>query len=172
MTHPRHGDDLLWGYWATHVTDIRFSPVTHPVYRQLRDLVAGRDHFVMSSNVDALLARNGFDPDRVFTMQGDYGLYQCETPCTRHPHLPTGRGLQAWLRDAPADERLLVFDIGSGYNTSRRHPLAHGTSCARRPNSRLIRINPQHREVLARLAGRAIGTDIGANRLLTALVTT
>ncbi|MDX2939327.1 hypothetical protein [Streptomyces ipomoeae] len=27
----------------------------------------------MTSNVDALFARNGFDPDLVFTPQGDYG---------------------------------------------------------------------------------------------------
>jgi len=212
--------DLLWGYWATHITDIRFSPGPHPVYQQLRDQIGNRDHFVMTSNVDALFARNGFDPDRIFTMQGDYGRYQCETPCTRDtwpsrpivdralaaydaatgkvtdpdaipacpncggdvflnvhkgpeyivdPYLPTGLRLQTWLRDAPADERLLVFDIGSGYNTPSviRWPmerLAHA-----RPNGRLIRINTQHPEVPAELTGRAIGTDIGADQLLAAL---
>jgi NAD-dependent SIR2 family protein deacetylase len=212
--------DLLWGYWATHVTDIRFSLGPHPVYRQLRDLVGDRDHFVMTSNVDALFARNGFDPDRIFTVQGDYGRYQCETPCTREtwpskpiidravaaydpatgrvtdpdaipacprcggevflnvhkgpeyigdPYLPAGRRLQAWLRDAPADERLLVFDIGSGFNTPSviRWPMEKIADA--RPNGRLIRVNPQHPDVPAHLAGRAIGTDVDAGRLLTAL---
>jgi NAD-dependent SIR2 family protein deacetylase len=73
---------LMWGYWATHVADIRFSPGTHRVYQQLRALVGDRDHFVMTSNVDGLFERNGFDPDRIFTPQGDYAYYQCETPCT------------------------------------------------------------------------------------------
>ncbi|MDW6059367.1 hypothetical protein SAZ11_16740 [Streptomyces sp. FXJ1.4098] len=35
----------------------------------------------MTSNVDGLFARNGFAPDRIFTPQGDYGRYQCTTPC-------------------------------------------------------------------------------------------
>ena len=42
-----------------------------------------REHFVFSSNVDALFTRNGFDSDRVYTPQGDYSLHQCRTPCTR-----------------------------------------------------------------------------------------
>lgn len=74
---------LLWGFWAVHTADIRFSPGPAPLYEQLRGLVGDRDHFVMTSNVDQLFSRNGFDADRVYTPQGDYGLYQCLTPCTR-----------------------------------------------------------------------------------------
>ena len=73
----------LWGYWAVHTSDIRFNPEPNPLYQRLREVVGDRDHFVMTSNVDALFTRNGFDPEHVFTPQGDYGLYQCKTPCTR-----------------------------------------------------------------------------------------
>jgi NAD-dependent SIR2 family protein deacetylase len=212
--------DLLWGYWATHVTDIRFSPGPHPVYQRLRALVGDTDHFVMTSNVDALFARNGFDPDRVFTPQGDYGRYQCETPCTREtwpskpivntalaaydpntgqvtepaaipacpncggpvflnvhkgpeyladPYLPTGRRLQQWINDAPSEERLLVLDIGSGYNTPSviRWPMER--AAAARPNGRLVRINLEHPHVPQELDGRAIGIAAGADAVLQAL---
>ncbi|HEX7308000.1 hypothetical protein [Lentzea sp.] len=74
---------LLWGYWGVHVGDIRFGEEPNPVYARLRELVGARDHFVLTSNVDGLFARNGFAEDRVWTPQGDYGRYQCETPCTR-----------------------------------------------------------------------------------------
>ncbi|MGW0574038.1 NAD-dependent protein deacetylase of SIR2 family [Streptomyces tauricus] len=74
--------ELWWGYWAVHIDDIRFSPEPNPLYQQLRSLVGDKDHWVMTSNVDALFARGGFDPDRIFTPQGDYGRYQCTTPCT------------------------------------------------------------------------------------------
>lgn len=76
---PRH----QWGFWAVHVYDIRLGVDSSPVYEGLRDLVGFRDYYVMSSNVDALFTRNGFDADRVYTPQGDYALYQCLTPCTR-----------------------------------------------------------------------------------------
>ncbi|MGW2237365.1 NAD-dependent protein deacetylase of SIR2 family [Streptomyces sp. NPDC001759] len=74
--------ELWWGYWAVHIDDIRFSPDPNPVYQRLSSLVGDKDHWVMTSNVDGLFARNGFAPERVFTPQGDYGRYQCAAPCT------------------------------------------------------------------------------------------
>ncbi len=74
---------LLWGYWARHLADIRFDPSPNSLYQRRRALVGDRDYFVMTSNVDALFERNGFDPDRIWTPQGDYGRYQCDTPCCR-----------------------------------------------------------------------------------------
>ncbi|MFI1031844.1 NAD-dependent protein deacetylase of SIR2 family [Streptomyces sp. NPDC020951] len=75
--------DMMWGYWAVHIDDIRFGSRPNSLYRQLRALVGDRDHWVMTSNVDALFARNGFEPARVFTPQGDYGRLQCTVPCTQ-----------------------------------------------------------------------------------------
>ncbi|MER6169853.1 hypothetical protein [Streptosporangium sp. NPDC001681] len=211
--------DLLWGYWSVHVTDIRFGPGPHPVYRGLRDLVGDRHHFVMTSNVDALFSRNGFDAGRIFTPQGDYGRYQCERPCARDtwpskpiidaalaaydpatgrvtdpaaipacpncggevflnvhkgpeyipdPYLPAGRRLQAWLDDGPADERLLVLDIGSGYNTPTVVRLPMERIARSRAHGRLLRVNPVQPEVPALPGGRALGIAAGAGDLLAA----
>lgn len=59
--------DMMWGYWAVHIDDIRYSTGPNPLYQRLRELVGDRDHRVMTSNVDALFVRNGFAADRVFT---------------------------------------------------------------------------------------------------------
>ncbi|MFJ4536725.1 NAD-dependent protein deacetylase of SIR2 family [Streptomyces tibetensis] len=75
-------EDMMWGYWAVHIDDVRFTPGPNPLYGRLRDLVGQHDHWVMTSNVDALFARSGFAPDRVFTPQGDYGRIQCTVPCS------------------------------------------------------------------------------------------
>lgn len=95
---------MLWGFWAVHTTDIRFDPRPNPLYAALRDLVGDTDHFALTSNVDALFARNGFDPDRVFTPQGDYGLYQCITPCTR----------QVWESRPVIEQVLAGYDPATG----------------------------------------------------------
>ncbi len=55
----------------------------NPLYQSLRALAGDRRHGVLTSNVDALFARNGFTTDALYTPQGDYALYQCLTPCTR-----------------------------------------------------------------------------------------
>ena len=53
-----------------------FSAAPHPLYPAFFDLIRGKDYFVMTSNVDALFARNGFDTERIFTPQGDYAAMQ------------------------------------------------------------------------------------------------
>lgn len=78
--------DLKWGYWAAHVNLVRYSAPRSDVYNvllQKLDHLKPENVFVMTSNVDALFERNGFDPERVYTPQGDYSLLQCTTPCWR-----------------------------------------------------------------------------------------
>lgn len=70
-----------WAYWATHVDDIRFGPRNDAVYHDLLALVGSKDYFVYTSNVDMLFPRNGFDEQRLFTPQGDYGYLQCVRAC-------------------------------------------------------------------------------------------
>ena len=79
--------DLQWGYWAAHVSLVRFRPPKSDIYAMLRGKVGHVDPekiFVMTSNVDALFERSGFDRQRVYTPQGDYALLQCTRPCSRN----------------------------------------------------------------------------------------
>ena len=73
---------LRWGYLSTQLDLARFRWPLHPVYGCLLDMVRGRDYFALTSNVDGMLERNGFDPTRIYTPQGDYARMQCLTPCS------------------------------------------------------------------------------------------
>ncbi|MFJ8940415.1 NAD-dependent protein deacetylase of SIR2 family [Streptomyces sp. NPDC102365] len=97
----------LWGYWAVHIDDIRYGSAPNPLYQRLRTIVGDKDHWVMTSNVDALFARNGFAADRVFTPQGDYGRYQCTTPCTS----------ATWDSKPLVDRLLSAYDRDTGIVT-------------------------------------------------------
>ncbi|WP_217552193.1 NAD-dependent protein deacetylase of SIR2 family [Streptomyces sp. GbtcB6] len=212
--------DMMWGYWAVHIDDIRHSPGTNELYRRLRTLVGDRDHWVVTSNVDALFARNGFAADRVFTPQGDYGRLQCTVPCTRETwpskpyfdrilavydresgrvtdpaalpqcprcgaavfpnvrvgpefvddaYLPAGRRLSRWLDRAPADGRLLVLEIGAGFNTPGVIRMPMENLVRHTPRARLVRVNPDHPDVPSDLGDRALSLPYGAGSLLDAL---
>jgi NAD-dependent SIR2 family protein deacetylase len=88
--------EVFWGYWLTHVDRVRFGHGRRHVYELLFNLVRDKDWFVLTSNVDALFARNGFDEARVCSIQGDFAFLQCYTPCSD----------QLWP-SAPVLERLL-----------------------------------------------------------------
>ncbi|MFH1116893.1 MAG: NAD-dependent protein deacetylase of SIR2 family, partial [Pseudomonadota bacterium] len=80
--------EVQWGYLSLHVNEVRFQPPPHLVYRRLREMVTGKDYFVMTSNVDGMFFKSGFAANKVFTPQGDYARMQCLTPC-RNATWPT-----------------------------------------------------------------------------------
>jgi len=211
--------EVFWGYWLTHVDDVRFGEGRRRVYELLFDLVRDKDWFVLTSNVDALFARNGFDAARVCSIQGDFAFLQCYTPCSddlwpsapvlerllpeidpatqalRDPALvpvcprcggqvffnvrgghwfvetPWRRqfeALRTWLPSA-SNERLLVVDIGSGFNTPSvvRWPMERTAGAI--PTARFVRINRHDPGLHADLGARAITLAGGALEVLDAV---
>ena len=71
----------FWAYWSRHIYFNRYVPAPKPVYDNLLKLVKGKDYFVITTNVDHQFQKAGFDKQRLFYTQGDYGLFQCAKPC-------------------------------------------------------------------------------------------
>lgn len=79
--YPYDSLEEYWAFWSRYVMCNRYEPTPKPVYEQLLGLVRGRDYFVLTTNVDHCFQRAGFDKQRLFYTQGDYGLFQCSRPC-------------------------------------------------------------------------------------------
>jgi len=74
--YPYETDEERWAFWAKHIWFARYQPEGKALYRQLLNLVSDRDYFVLTTNVDGQFEKAGFDRDRIFATQGDYGLFQ------------------------------------------------------------------------------------------------
>ena len=70
-----------WAYWSRYIYINRYMNAPKPVYEILLKLVADKDYFVITTNVDHCFQKVGFDKKRLFYTQGDYGLFQCSEPC-------------------------------------------------------------------------------------------
>ena len=70
-----------WAYWSRFITVNRYMDPPKPVYEDLFNLVKEKDYFVITTNVDHCFQKAGFDKNRLFYTQGDYGLFQCSEPC-------------------------------------------------------------------------------------------
>ncbi len=79
--YPYGSLEEYWAFWSRYIMCNRYDPVPTPLYEQLLSIVRGRDYFVLTTNVDHCFQRAGFDKQRLFYMQGDYGLLQCSKPC-------------------------------------------------------------------------------------------
>ena len=74
--YPFPDDETRWAWWARHIYFNRYIDAPKPVYKELLELVADKDYFVITTNVDHQFQRAGFEKKRLFYTQGDYGLFQ------------------------------------------------------------------------------------------------
>ena len=79
--YPYETQEEKWAHWARHVYVNRFTVGKTKLYGQLLELVKDKDYFVLTTNVEHQFWINGFDDERIFATQGDYGLMQCEKAC-------------------------------------------------------------------------------------------
>ncbi len=121
--YPFESDEERWAYWAKHIWFSRFRTGATQLYCDLLRLVAGKSHFVITTNVDGQFELAGFDPARLFATQGDYRFFQplsgspqtlldnhdwvmrvlpqirnCRIPADLIPHMPDGQPVAMNLR--------------------------------------------------------------------------
>lgn len=70
-----------WAYWSRYIVINRYTEPPKSVYNELYELVKDKNYFVLTTNVDHCFQKSGFDKNRLFYTQGDFGLFQCSVPC-------------------------------------------------------------------------------------------
>ena len=81
--YPFETEEERWAYWCRHSYVNRIAPPAMSLYEQLFEMVKDKDYFVLTTNVDHQFQKAGFQDERIFATQGDYGLIQCMKGC--HP---------------------------------------------------------------------------------------
>ncbi|MFV0518871.1 MAG: SIR2 family NAD-dependent protein deacylase [Lachnospirales bacterium] len=75
-----------WAYWSRYIYVNRFCDIPTDLYKNLLELVKDKNYFVITTNVDHCFQKSGFDKERLFYTQGDYGLFQCSVPCSNETY--------------------------------------------------------------------------------------
>ena len=71
----------FWAFMSRNVYLSRFSPFPKKTYNILYEIFKDKNYFILTTNVDHLFQKVGFDKNRIYYMQGDMGLLQCKKPC-------------------------------------------------------------------------------------------
>ena len=79
--YPYKTLEEYWAYWSRYIMINRYQNPPKLVYDKLYQLVKEKNYFVLTTNVDHCFQKAGFNKDRLFCTQGDYGLFQCSKPC-------------------------------------------------------------------------------------------
>ena len=70
-----------WAYFSLYVYINRYDIEENKTYLNLYNIVKNKNYFVITTNVDGRFADSKFDKDKIFTVQGDFSLFQCSKPC-------------------------------------------------------------------------------------------
>lgn len=109
--YPYDTLEEFWGYWSRHIYWNRYDqPIGEP-YKLLLELVQNKDYFVITTNVDHCFQHAGFDKNRLFYTQGDYGLWQCSQPCHQktYDNENTVRRMVAEQKDRKISSELIPY---------------------------------------------------------------
>ncbi|MDR2358053.1 MAG: Sir2 silent information regulator family NAD-dependent deacetylase [Oscillospiraceae bacterium] len=79
--HPFETQEERWAYWARHISLNRYDTRASALYKSLLRLAGEKEYFVITTNVEHQFIKAGFPENRVFAVQGDYGLFQCAVGC-------------------------------------------------------------------------------------------
>ena len=122
--YPFPDEETRWAWWARHIYYNRYIDAPKPVYQDLRKLVKGKECFVLTTNVDHMFQKAGFDKGRLFYTQGDYGLFQSVNPLIRKTYdneewVMQAMEAQGFLRDEEG-----VFQVPAARELQMRIPTA------------------------------------------------
>ncbi len=79
--YPFETLEEYWAWWSRQIYINRYNEEIGEPYKKLLEIIKDKDFFVITTNVDHQFQKAGFDKNRLFYTQGDYGLFQCSTPC-------------------------------------------------------------------------------------------
>ena len=120
--------EVSWAFWARNIYINRYMAIPKPVYSELLELVKDKDYFVITTNVDHCFQRAGFDKERLFYTQGDYGLFQSTNRMIQKTYdneewVMKAMEAQGFVRDESG-----VFDIPADRRLSMRIDRKSNTS--------------------------------------------
>ena len=79
--YPYPKKSEYWAFMSRNIYLNRFSPFPKKTYNILYQIFKDKNYFILTTNVDHLFQRAGFDKNRLYYTQGDMGLLQCKKPC-------------------------------------------------------------------------------------------
>lgn len=77
--HCYSSPEQQWAYYAGYINAMYSVPTGQP-YLDLRELLNGKDYFILTTNVDMQCERV-FPAEKICDYQGSMGYFQCSQPC-------------------------------------------------------------------------------------------
>ncbi|MCR4782658.1 MAG: Sir2 silent information regulator family NAD-dependent deacetylase [Lachnospiraceae bacterium] len=78
---PFASSSEMWAYIARVAWFYRYNTHDNGLYDDMLEVLKDKNYFFVTTNIDAQLKKAGFEEERIFPLEGDYGEFQCIEPC-------------------------------------------------------------------------------------------
>ncbi len=81
MTAHWPSEEEKWGFWsrAVHHYCAEYQPTQ--AMKDLQAIIGDRDYFIITSNGECHFEKCGFDPEKIYEIEGNWQAMQCSRPC-------------------------------------------------------------------------------------------
>lgn len=94
-------EEEKWGFWSRLVRHYCSNYTPTPVMQDLKAIVGNKDYFVVTSNGECHFEMSGFEPEKIYEVEGNWLTAQCAHAChdATYPILPQLEQMAAAERD-------------------------------------------------------------------------
>ena len=102
-------EEEKWGFWSRLIHRYCGEYKETKVMSDLKAVIGGKDYFVVTSNGECHFEMCGFDPQKIYEIEGNWLTMQCETGCHQklYPVLELAEKMAAEEREGKIPEELV-----------------------------------------------------------------
>lgn len=127
--YPFPKTEIYWAWWARHIYFNRYVNPPKSVYQKLLGLIQEKEYFVITTNVDHMFQKSGFDKKRIFYTQGDYGLFQSVNQKNQKTYDNEEWVMQAMVAQGFVRDEHGIFQVPNNHNIRMEIPTALIPKC-------------------------------------------
>lgn len=83
MNHHWISEEEKWCFWSRLIHNYCGNYHPTPVMKDLKSIITEKDYFIVTSNGECHFEMNGFDPNKILEVEGNWLSMQCSNACHR-----------------------------------------------------------------------------------------
>ena len=81
MASRYENEERTWAFWARLIKHYCIDYTPSLSMKKLKEIVGDKDYFIVTSNGEGHFEKSGFDPDKIYEVEGTWLDMQCSVPC-------------------------------------------------------------------------------------------
>lgn len=104
-------EEEKWAFWSRLIHHYCGEYKESQVMKDLKSIIGNKDYFIVTSNGECHFEMSGFDPERIYEVEGNWLTMQCSRAChnTLYPSLEVAEKMAAAEKDGKVPSDMIPY---------------------------------------------------------------